>query len=343
MAFNYRTFQRWSTGDAFGANAQWQYTTDEDTLAETEVAGYFDSVSGGNPQPLIKAGDLIWVVASDTAAFLKVTSTSGTVVVEVVVGANVHLSNLSDVALNVPLDLPDDSTAVTQAQSDGSDKIATTDYVDTAVASAGGANVHLSNLDTPALNVPLDLPDNSTAVTQDSADDSTLLATTAFVQAVAGGGGVTNPLSADLQTSTHNIKFGSAGGGSVTTATPSTASNLTMTLPVVTGTLVSSGGSVYTSTAQMIANQTTLSNRNTGTSHTLLMPVTSAVGDYIRVVVYGSVVGRLVLNAGQTIVQDLSSAPNFVDVPVLTGVHLVCTVANTQWVVVSTSGTLSFN
>lgn len=51
-----------------------------------------------------------------------------------------------------------------------------------------------------------------------------------------------------------DVKFNSSGGGSVTLTPPSTASNLTVTLPTVTGTVLASTA-VSASTTNTVTNK----------------------------------------------------------------------------------------
>lgn len=64
-------------------------------------------------------------------------------------------------ANDTPIDLPDQTTAITQSSNDNSTKVATTAYADTAAA-GGGATLALNNLVSVALNIAL-LPDAAAA------------------------------------------------------------------------------------------------------------------------------------------------------------------------------------
>lgn len=73
-AFNFNKWQKWSQGDAVGANNNWNYTDTTSTLATILTANYFDDVNNLNPSGILQINDVIYVVGSDGAEYCIVTA-----------------------------------------------------------------------------------------------------------------------------------------------------------------------------------------------------------------------------------------------------------------------------
>ena len=155
-------------------------------------------------------------------------------------------------------------TAPTPASSDNSTKIATTAFVQAATAGiALQASVDSkANINSPTFTGTPVLPTGTTGVTQASGDNSTKLATTAYVDAQVASG------AADATTSTRGIVqlTGDLGG--------------TATSPTVPGLALKANSADVTTSLALKEDVSNKSNAALGTS-TTLYPTQSAVKTYV--------------------------------------------------------------
>lgn len=155
-------------------------------------------------------------------------------------------------------------TAPTPASSDNSTKIATTAFVQAATAGiALQASVDSkANINSPTFTGTPVLPSGTTGVTQASGDNSTKLATTAYVDAQVASG------AADATTSTRGIVqlTGDLGG--------------TATSPTVPGLALKANSADVTTSLALKEDVSNKSNAALGTS-TTLYPTQSAVKTYV--------------------------------------------------------------
>lgn len=105
MAFDYTQFQRWSMSGALKGNTQWSYTSTTETMAAITASGYFNMVNDTNTDPVMRVGDIIWVVPTDDAGYVIVNSLDPvtTSVFNVVLGpGDVGTANIADGAVTTP-------------------------------------------------------------------------------------------------------------------------------------------------------------------------------------------------------------------------------------------------
>jgi hypothetical protein len=65
MVYDPNKMQGWSEGRNVTGNNFWNYSDTATPIATLVAANFFDPVNEGNPSPLMRIGDLIWLVASD--------------------------------------------------------------------------------------------------------------------------------------------------------------------------------------------------------------------------------------------------------------------------------------
>lgn len=106
MAFDYRLFQRLTSGYNVVGNSFWNYTDTLTPIATIVAANFFDKVNKNGEQiPILNIGDLIWIVASDVlnGEFAQVTAIDPHVTVatyDVNLGAGaVGTANLANLAV----------------------------------------------------------------------------------------------------------------------------------------------------------------------------------------------------------------------------------------------------
>jgi hypothetical protein len=131
-------------------------------------------------------------IASNTITATQIvnnTITSTQIANNTITATQIASNTITGDKLSSTVALPESSTATTQAAGDNSTKIATTKYVDTAVsaltANLGSDLVHLTGTETitgdKTFSGNVDLSGTATTVTQVLGDNSTKIATTAFV------------------------------------------------------------------------------------------------------------------------------------------------------------------
>ena len=160
------------------------------------------------------------------------------------------------------------------------------------------------------------------------AKTTTAAATTGYASAnIPSGTTPTSPVSGDIWYDGTNLKF----------------ANGTNTVSLTTGTT----WSVIAGTSATMAPANGYISNNAGLV-TLTLPTTAAVGTEIRVAGYGAGGWKIAQNASQQIqfgiVNTTSGTGGYLQsVQPSDGVHLVCVVANTNWIVVSSQGNITVN
>jgi hypothetical protein len=247
-------------------------------------------------------------------------------------------------------------TGVTQSASDNSTKLATTAYADAAGA-GGGATTALSNLAGVAINTSLisdtDVTDDLgtgdirwKSVYPSEINSGLTAADTLLVQGYDVDGAVNVP----FITITSNNTPTCALAGTVTGVTQSPSDNSTKLATTAYADAAGGGGGGITWTEVTGTTQAAAVDNgyiaNNGSQVVVTLPTTAAVGKVVRVAGKGSGGWKIAQNASELIhflgsVTTTGTGGYLASTTSFDAVELLCTVADTEWEVISVVGNVT--